>query len=148
MSPIYGKRLHHATHLCGFISVAHDGGKFNNRTFTYQLPEEVLEKIVTDRIMLLRWSATKSDVERQQKAMSPWDKDGIVKYTYGECDGSRKTKAEPQWVDMDDKGLGLAALEAITKGTKLNITAQQKPFAMRPHRWIRLKYLLPKQSYC
>lgn len=121
------------TRLCGFVSVARDGGKFNNRSFAYQLPEDVLEQIEIDRIELLRWAATKSDVKRPLKAMTPWDKDGIVKFTYGAGDGSHKTKPAPQWVDMNDRELGLAALEAITKGTLVNITVRQMPYAMGPN---------------
>jgi hypothetical protein len=118
------------TRLCGFISVARDGGKYNTRTFGYQIPEGLLEQIEADRTELLKWVRAKAGVRRLHKNISPWDKNGKVKFTYGAGDGSRKAKPGPPFVDMDDKELDLATLEAMTAGTLVNITICQRPYAI------------------
>ena len=100
-------RYKFATTLSGFISVAEDSGKFNNRTFAYTIPSDVLAKVEADREELLKWAKSKS-TGRVQAAMEPWDEEGTCKYTYGAGDGSRK-------------------------GKKVNIIVDQKPYSMGPN---------------
>ena len=49
--------------LSGFVAVEKNEGKHNNRSFGYQIPEETLEQIHSDRVDLLVW--VKSKLSRQ-----------------------------------------------------------------------------------
>ena len=42
------------TELEGFINVYQDSGKYENRTFSYKIPEDILTKIEKDRKELLK----------------------------------------------------------------------------------------------
>ena len=125
-------RYKFATTLSGFISVAEDSGKFNNRTFAYTIPSDVLAKVEADREELLKWAKSKS-TGRVQAAMEPWDEEGTCKYTYGAGDGSRKPKPEPVFVDTDGQPITKAVLKDVRKGTKVNIIVDQKPYSMGPN---------------
>ena len=125
-------RYKFTTELTGFISVAEDSGKFNNRTFAYTIPADTLEKVESDREELLVWAKSKS-TGRVQEAMTPWDEAGLCKYTYGEGDGSRKAKPEPVFVDTNGDPIDKGVLASVRKGTKVNIILDQKPYAMGPN---------------
>lgn len=125
-------RYKFATTLSGFIAIAEDTGKFNNRTFAYTIPSDVLAQVEADREELLKWAKSKS-TGRTQAAMEPWTEEGVCKYTYGQGDGSRKPKPEPVFVDTDGQPVVKSVLESVRKGTKVNIIVDQKPYSMGPN---------------
>ena len=120
------------TVLDGFVSVGEDSGKFNNRTFAYTIPTDVLPKVEADREELLQWAKSKT-TGRVQEAMTPWDEAGVCKYTYGAGDGSRKPKPEPVFVDTNGDAIPREVLLTVRKGTKVNLIVDQKPYAMGPN---------------
>lgn len=122
-------RYQFTTTLEGFVNVYEDSGKFNNRSFGYQLPTNLLETVEADRTELLDWAKSKA-TGRVQVAMTPWDDSGICKYTYGEGDGSRKVKPEPVFVDSTGLPIEKAVLKDVRKGTKVNLIVQQKPYCV------------------
>lgn len=122
-------RYQFTTALEGFIAVYEDTGKFNNRTFAYVIPPDVLATVESDREELITWAKTKA-TGRVQEAMTPWDDAGLCKYTYGAGDGSRKPKPEPVFVDSTGAPIERAVLKDVRKGTKVNIIVDQKPYCM------------------
>ena len=122
-------RYQFTTALEGFIAVYEDTGKFNNRTFAYVIPSDVLATVESDREELITWAKTKA-TGRVQEAMTPWDDAGLCKYTYGAGDGSRKAKPEPVFVDSTGAPIERAVLKDVRKGTKVNIIVDQKPYCM------------------
>jgi hypothetical protein len=122
-------RYQFTTALEGFIAVYEDTGKFNNRTFAYVIPSDVLATVESDREELITWAKTKA-TGRVQEAMTPWDDAGLCKYTYGAGDGSRKPKPEPVFVDSTGAPIERAVLKDVRKGTKVNIIVDQKPYCM------------------
>ena len=125
-------RYQFPTVLEGFIAIGEDTGKFNNQTFAYTIPADVLEKVEEDRAELLKWAKSKAS-GRVQEAMTPWDETGLLKYTYGAGDGSRKPKPEPVFVDTNGEPIEKSVLMTVRKGTKVNIIVDQKPYAMGPN---------------
>ena len=117
------------TTLEGFINVAEDSGKFNNRTFAFKIPAAELEKVNADRAELIDWIKSK-DNKRLAEGLPSWDDEGLVKYTYGAGDGSRKPKPEPIFVDADGEVCSKETLRSVRKGTKVRVILQQKPYAM------------------
>ena len=122
-------RYQFTTALEGFIAVYEDTGKFQNRTFAYVIPSDVLATVESDREELITWAKTKA-TGRVQEAITPWDDSGLCKYTYGAGDGSRKPKPEPVFVDSTGAPIERAVLKDVRKGTKVNIIVDQKPYAM------------------
>lgn len=120
------------TTLNGFVNVFEDSGKYNSRSFGYTVPKATLEKMESDREELLEWARSKSS-GRVQEAMTPWDEAGLVKYSYGAFDGSRKPKPEPVFVDTDGAPLAPEILRDVRAGTKANLIVQQKPYSMGPN---------------
>ena len=125
-------RYKFATALEGFVSVGEDSGKFNNRTFAYAIPHDTLTQVESDREELIKWARSKA-TGRVQEAMTPWDDNGVCKYTYGAGDGSRKPKPEPVFVDTNGDPIDKSVLMTVRKGTKVNIIVDQKPYAMGPN---------------
>ena len=125
-------RYKFATALEGFVSVGEDSGKFNNRTFAYAIPHDTLTQVEADREELIKWARSKAS-GRVQEAMTPWDDNGVCKYTYGEGDGSRKAKPEPVFVDTNGDPIEKSVLLTVRKGTKVNLIVDQKPYAMGPN---------------
>lgn len=117
------------TTLEGFINVFEDSGKFNNRTFAYKFDAATLEQAEKDREELLKWAKSKA-TGRVQEAMTPWDDEGLCKYTYGAGDGSRKGKPEPVFVDSDGEVIDRNVLKDVRRGTKVRLIVQQKPYSM------------------
>ena len=117
------------TKLEGFIRVDEDGGKFNNRGFEFTIPADHLSKIESDRTDLIEWIKSK-ETKRLAEGLPVWDDAGVIKYSYGKGDGSRKAKPEPVFVDADGKPCTKETLKAVRKGTKVNVILQQKPYAM------------------
>ena len=117
------------TELTGFIRLDEDGGKYNNRSFHFVIPPTVLEKMEQDRQELINWIKSK-DNKRLGEGVPPWDEKGLVKYNYGEGDGSRKPKAEVLFVDAVGTPISKDVLKTVRGGTKVNLLCQQKPYAM------------------
>ena len=128
------------TTLEGFINVYEDSGKFNNRTFAYKLPADVLSQAETDREELLKWAKSKAK-GRVQQAIEPWDEEGTCKYTYGKGDGSRKEKPAPVFVDTEGTKLESSVLQSIRRGTKVRLIVQQKPYSVGPNIGTTLRVL-------
>ena len=120
------------TILDGFVSIGEDSGKFNNQTFAYTIPADVLEQVETDRVELMKWAMSKS-TGRVQQAMTPWDESGLCKYTFGAGDGTRKPKPAPVFVDTTGNPVEVPTLQSIRKGTKVNLIVDQKPYAVGPN---------------
>ena len=128
------------TTLEGFINVYEDAGKFNNRTFAYKFPSDVLAQAETDREELLKWAKSKAK-GRVQQAIEPWDEEGTCKYTYGKGDGTRKEKPAPVFVDTEGSALDPSVLRDIRKGTKVRLIVQQKPYSVGPNIGTTLRVL-------
>ena len=128
------------TTLEGFINVYEDSGKFNNRTFAYKFDAATLEQAEKDREELLKWAKSKA-TGRVQEAMTPWDDEGLCKYTYGAGDGSRKGKPEPIFVDSDGEVIDRNVLKDVRRGTKVRLIVQQKPYSMGPNIGTSLRVL-------
>ena len=128
------------TVLDGFVNVYEDSGKFNNRTFAYQIPAETLKQVEEDRSELIAWVKTKA-TGRVQEAMTPWDEEGTCKYTYGAGDGTRKAKPEPVFVDTNGDAIEKSVLQGVRKGTKVRLIVQQKPYSMGPNVGTSLRVL-------
>ena len=118
-----------ATTLEGYINVAEDSGKFNNRCLSFVVPADTLKQMDSDRTDLIAWIKSK-DNKRLAEGIPVWDESGLIKYSYGVGDGSRKPKPAPHFVDSNGTPVSLEVLKSVRKGTKCNIIVQQKPYAM------------------
>ena len=67
------------TELTGSVAVEKGQGKFNNRSFGYQIPEETLEQIHSDRVVLLMWAKTQTKAKKPWEVVTPWDDKGNCK---------------------------------------------------------------------
>ncbi|AGA17879.1 ssDNA binding protein [Synechococcus phage P60] len=111
--------------LEGFINVYEDEGKFNNRCFSFKLPKDVIEAAEADREELLEWAKSKAPNPRRcEVALSKWDDEGLVKYSYSE----EKPKAIPVFVDTEGSLIDKAVLKDVRKGTKVKLIVQQGPY--------------------
>lgn len=128
------------TTLEGFINVYEDSGKFNNRTFAYKLPADVLAQAESDREELLQWAKSKAK-GRVQQAIEPWDEEGLCKYTYGKGDGTRKEKPAPIFVDTEGSAVEASVLQSVRRGTKVRLIVQQKPYSVGPNIGTTLRVL-------
>lgn len=128
------------TTLEGFINVYEDSGKFNNRTFAYKLPADVLAQAESDREELLQWAKSKAK-GRVQQAIEPWDEEGLCKYTYGKGDGTRKEKPAPVFVDTEGSAVESDVLRSVRRGTKVRLIVQQKPYSVGPNIGTTLRVL-------
>ena len=117
------------TELTGFVNIFEDSGKFNNRCFSFVMPPEVIEQAEADREELLQWGASKApNPKRVEKALPKWDDEGLVKFSYGAGDGTKKAVPAPIFVDTDGKPVDEETLKAARKGTKVRIIVQQSPY--------------------
>ena len=71
------------TEVSGFVAVEKDQGKFHDRSLVYQIPEETLEQIHSDRFDLLMWAKNKTKAKKPWEVVTPWDDKGNCKFTYG-----------------------------------------------------------------
>ena len=109
--------------LDGFINVGQPSGKFNNCTFSFSIPSDVLEKIEADREAGLAWAKTKvSNPKRCEVDIPKWDEDGFVKYTYG---GDGDTKPRPLFIDAEGSVLADEVRASIRKGTRASLIVNQ-----------------------
>ena len=119
------------TELVGFVAVEKDQGKYNNRTFGYQIPEETLEQMHSDRVELLSWVKKQTKAKKPWEAVTVWDDEGTVKFFYGDGDGSRKPKPEPVFVDVHGRRLKQEQRALIKQGSKVCLTLDQKPYMLK-----------------
>ena len=92
----------------GFVNVYEDSGKFNNRSFSFTIPDEVLGQCETD----------------SEVALPKWDETGLVKYAYG---GETK-RPEPVFVDTTGAPVERSVLKDLRRGTKVKLIVQQAPY--------------------
>jgi hypothetical protein len=117
------------TELTGFVNIFEDSGKFNNRCFSFIMPPEAIEAAEKDREELLAWAGSKApNPKRVEVALPKWDDEGLVKFSYGAGDGSKKAVPAPIFVDTDGAVIDEATLKAARKGTKVRIIVQQSPY--------------------
>lgn len=111
------------TTLEGFINVGEPSGKFNNCTFSFRIPPNLLEPIETDRHEALEWAKTKlANPKRCEVALPKWDEDGLVKYTYA---GPESRNPVPIFVDAEGTVLSPEIRASIRKGTKARVIVNQ-----------------------
>ena len=123
--------------LAGYINVFEAAGKYNNMTFSFTVPSDVLEQMEEDRTGLLEWIATKVENPKRLATNPPkWDEEGLVKISYGGDTG----RPEPVFVDSDGAPLDRAVLKDIRKGTKVRLIVQQSPYG-KPSMGTTLKVL-------
>jgi len=123
--------------LDGFINVYEDSGKYNNRSFSFQLPAAVLEQAEADREELLTWAKSKVDNPKRVAINPPkWDEEGLVKYSYG----GETNRLEPVFVDAAGDPIDAAVLRQVRKGTKVRLIVQQSPYT-KPSLGTTLKVL-------
>jgi hypothetical protein len=123
--------------LDGFINVHEDSGKYNNRSFSFRLPADVLEQAEADREELLTWAKSKVD-NPKRVAINPakWDEEGLVKYSYG----GETNRVEPVFVDAAGDPVEQPVLRDVRKGTKVRLIVQQSPYT-KPSLGTTLKVL-------
>jgi hypothetical protein len=111
------------TTLEGFINVGEPSGKFNNCTFSFRIPPNLLEPIETDRHEALEWAKTKlANPKRCEVALPKWDEDGLVKYSYA---GPESRNPVPIFVDAEGTVLSPEIRASIRKGTKARVIVNQ-----------------------
>ena len=111
--------------LKGFISVFEDGGQFNNRCFSYSVPDDIIEKLADERPQLLDWARNKAK-GKVLEDFAPWEKyePNTCKYSYS----SESKNPEPVFVDA--QGTPLAdknILKDVRGGTVVEIIIEHKP---------------------
>lgn len=122
------------TELEGFIRLGEDGGKYNNRSFSFRLPANVLEQCEKDREELLKWAKTKVQ-GRVNTNLPKWDDDGVVKISFG-----GETGREIVFLDTEGQVVPVETLKQVSKGTKVRIICQQTPYT-KPSLGTSLKVL-------
>lgn len=111
--------------LEGFINVYEDEGKYNNRCFSFKLPADVIEQAEADREELLSWAKSKApNPKRCEVALTKWDDEGLVKYSYSE----ERPKTIPMFVDTEGTLIEKNVLKDVRKGTKVRLIVQQGPY--------------------
>ena len=112
------------TTLTGYINVYEDSGQYNNRSFGYTLPEEVLTELEEERESLLDWCRTKAK-GKVLTDFAPWERneDGIVKYSYS----AETRNPEPVFVDSVGVPVDKSVLKDLRKGTEVNLIISHKP---------------------
>lgn len=113
------------TELTGYIKIDEPGGQWNNCTFSFKLPPDILEQAEKDREELLDWAKSKVPNPTRININQPkWDEEGLVKYSYlGES-----TRPAVVFVDTEGTVLEKDVLAAVRKGTKVRIIVQQSPY--------------------
>ena len=112
------------TKLDGFIRIDAPGGKFNNCSFGFKIPEKNLDWFEEQYQGAIDWAHDKYDGKRLEEALQPWEEDGSVSYSYG-GDTSR-----PFFSFVDDEGEPLTESEAkaVGKGTEVVLSIGVKGY--------------------
>ena len=113
------------TELEGFIRLGEDGGKFNNQSFSFTLPDDVLEQADKDREELLAWARTKCENPKRIALNPPkLDDQGLVKISFG-----GETGRTCIFIDTEGQPIPVPVLKQVSKGTKVRIIAQHSPYS-------------------
>ena len=113
------------TKLEGFIRVDENGGKYDNRCFSFALPTDIVKKMEEDRDQLLSWLDTKPNAKGAVTRPSKWEGRDVISYSY---DG-KKSKA-PIFVDTEGTPLTKDVLKSLGKCTEVQLIVQQKPYCI------------------
>jgi hypothetical protein len=113
------------TELEGFIRLGEDGGKFNNQSFSFTLPDDIFEQAEKDREELLAWARTKCENPKRVTTNVPkWDEQGLVKISFG-----GETGRTCIFIDTEGQPIPVPVLKQVSKGTKVRIIAQHSPYS-------------------
>ncbi len=113
------------TKLEGYIRVDENGGKYDNRCFSFPLPPDIRKKMDEDREQLLAWLDTKPNAKSAVTRPAKWEGKDVVSYNY---DG-KKSKA-PIFVDTEGTPLSKDVLKSLGKGSEVQLIVQQKPYCV------------------
>ena len=124
-----------STVLEGFINLGEPSGRYNNCSFKFTLPSDVMAEAEKDREELLAWIETKV-TGRVALNFPKWTEDGLVSYTFDGDTG----RARPVFVDSNGDPVDFSVLKTVAKGTKVKIICQQVPYT-KPAKGTTLKVL-------
>lgn len=110
------------TTLEGYINALKPGGKFNNCTIGFKIPEDVLPEFDATYEKALEWGKNKLAGKRHTAELPKWDDEGYVKVSYG---GDSSSPMFP-WVDTD--GVPLDLDTPVWKGTVVKLIVDLKPY--------------------
>lgn len=123
--------------ITGYVNVYKDSGKYENRTFSYWLPDDVKKRVEKDRVELLKWVDSKlENPGRVNLNLEPWDSDGLCKYSYSDTD----KKPIPYFIDTEGSPLSDSDLMNLRKGTKVKLIVNQTPYT-KPAKGTSLKVI-------
>ena len=112
------------TKLEGYIRVDAPGGKFNNCTFDFKIPEKNLPWFEDRYEDALTWARENFDGKRMEEAIEPWEEDGLVKYSYG----GDTNKPFFAFVDDDREPITDEEAKCVGRGTEVALLVQAKPY--------------------
>lgn len=120
------------TKLEGYINAFKPGGKFNSCSIGFTIPDEDLEAFEEQYEKALAYGANKFAGKRHEKALQPWEEDGLVKYQYGGTEKDKTTGVEKPrkaalFVWVDAKGEPVKDL-ALREGTVVRLAITLKPY--------------------
>jgi hypothetical protein len=139
-------RYRFSCELEGFVRLGRPGGKYNNCSFTYRLPQKLIPILEEGREELLEWAKSKVDNWRRLGIKpEPWDEEGVVKCTYGGTTKNKKTgeeyeRANVPIVDTSGTLVPKEVLSRVGPGTKVKLIIQHKPYT-KPQLGTSLKVL-------
>lgn len=110
------------TTLEGFINALKPGGKFNNCTISFKIPQELLDEFDAQHEKCLAWGANKLNGKRHEKALPKWEEDGTVKVSYG------GEASHPMFPWIDAKGQPIDLGTQIWKGTVVKLIVDLRPY--------------------
>tara|TARA_R100001594_G_scaffold9419_1_gene23095 strand:+ start:231 stop:809 length:579 start_codon:yes stop_codon:yes gene_type:complete len=123
------------TTLEGYINVYQDSGKYENRTFSYKIPDDIIDQVKKDREELLKWVDSKIDnPKRVALNPEPFDEEGLCKYSYSDTD----KKPIPVFVDTEGQPLSESDLQNLRRGTEAILIVNQTPYT-KPAKGTSLK---------
>ena len=123
------------TTLEGYINVYQDSGKYENRTFSYKIPDDIIDQVKKDREELLKWVDSKIDnPKRVALNPEPFDEEGLCKYSYSDTD----KKPIPVFVDTEGQPLSESDLQNLRRGTQAILIVNQTPYT-KPAKGTSLK---------
>ena len=123
------------TVLEGYINVYQDSGKYENRTFSYKIPDDIIDQVKKDREELLKWVDSKIDnPKRVALNPEPFDEEGLCKYSYSDTD----KKPIPVFVDTEGQPLSESDLQNLRRGTEAILIVNQTPYT-KPAKGTSLK---------
>lgn len=120
------------TKLEGYINAFKPAGKFNSCAFSFTIPDEDLDVFEDQYQKALAYGASKFAGKRHEKALQPWDEEGVVKYMYGgvekdKATGVEKARKAPLFVWVDAKGEPVKDLD-LREGTVVRLAITLKPY--------------------